>query len=50
MADNEIEQVINVGGARYSNIRDTFILATVNPNENKTAVNVRGYGVTNRLP
>ncbi len=43
------EQVINVGGDRYKILRDSFILASVNPNANKTAVNVRGYAVTNNL-
>ncbi|KAJ9607397.1 hypothetical protein H2200_008470 [Cladophialophora chaetospira] len=43
---------VNIGteGDKYDVIRDAFILATINPNANKTAVSVLAYIVTNELP
>lgn len=41
---------VGVGGDKYRILRDSFIMASVNPNDDRTAVNVRGFAVVNVLP
>jgi hypothetical protein len=42
-------QEININGTKYEQLNDGYILASVNPNANRTIVTVMGYLVENTL-
>ena len=43
-------QEINIGGAKSHQLNAGYILASVNANQNRTAVAVQGWLVQNDLP
>jgi hypothetical protein len=46
---DRIEQQIHVGGAKYKQLNDGYVLATVNSNKNRNAVVVQGFLVENLI-
>jgi hypothetical protein len=47
---DRIEQQIYVGGAKYKQLNDGYVLATVNSNKDSTAAAAQRFLVENRIP